>query len=108
MLVFIIFDISQEFFNVNPVASAVRRVEQSCEAIRLNAQWLGQDKEAIETWWNNEVTMVTDYTILLTICTCRNGLDSLHNYSKLHATVKLKHSNNAVSIHQVYNIVVDL
>ena len=34
--------ILQKFFNVNHVTSVERTVKQSCEAIRLNVQWLGR------------------------------------------------------------------
>ena len=44
-----IFGTLQEFFNANPLASVEWTVKQSYETIRLNAQWLGWDKEAIET-----------------------------------------------------------
>ena len=44
-----IFGTLQEFFNANPVASVERTVKESYETIRLNAQWLGWDNEAIET-----------------------------------------------------------
>ena len=51
----LIFGILQEFFTANFVASVERTVKQSCEAIRLNTQWLGRDREAIETWLNSQL-----------------------------------------------------
>ena len=42
----------QEFFIANPVATVERTVKQCCEAIRLNAQWLDRDREAIAAWLN--------------------------------------------------------
>ncbi|XP_065888501.1 puromycin-sensitive aminopeptidase-like [Dysidea avara] len=44
----------EEFFTANPAASVERTVKQSCEAIRLHAQWLGRDKEAIKEWLNSK------------------------------------------------------
>ena len=54
VVIFTIFGILQEFFNVNPAASVERTVKQSCEAIRLNVRWLGRDREAIEAWLNSQ------------------------------------------------------
>ena len=42
----------QEFFIANPAASVERTVKQCCEAIQLNTQWLGRDRDAIATWLN--------------------------------------------------------
>ena len=53
--IFTIFENLQEFFNANPVTSVERTVKQSCENIRLNTQWLGRDREAIEAWLNSQL-----------------------------------------------------
>ena len=40
----------EKFFTENPWPMAERVVKQNCEAIRLNAGWLGRDAKAVQQW----------------------------------------------------------
>ncbi len=40
----------EQFFKKNPVPVADRTIKQCCEGIRLNAQWLRRDQQAIQQW----------------------------------------------------------
>ena len=40
----------EQFFVANPWDAANMLVKQNCEAIRLNASWLGRDSESVKIW----------------------------------------------------------
>lgn len=40
----------EQFFKENPWPMAERVVKQNCEAICLNAAWLGRDAKAVQQW----------------------------------------------------------
>ncbi|MBI3328860.1 MAG: M1 family metallopeptidase, partial [Nitrospinae bacterium] len=40
-----------EFFQVHPVPSAARTVQQSLERIRINARWLAHNRESLAAWF---------------------------------------------------------
>ena len=40
-----------EFFQVHPVPSAVRTVQQSLERIRINTRWLAHNRESLAAWF---------------------------------------------------------
>lgn len=54
----------EQFFRENPWDAARMLVKQNCEAIRLNASWLGRDSESVRSWlaqaqWQNPDTNKT-------------------------------------------------
>lgn len=42
----------KQFFEKNPAPAAARSIEQACESIESNANWLSRDKDAIESFLN--------------------------------------------------------